>query len=228
MIKQILFNGRVEVGISEITDGGMRFFGEGDESEIIKNQKKLGELIGLEIVARIRTIYAGRNDYTEYDEITKENLSKFLIDNPENEIPVSDGLVTKEPEIGLLLPLADCLGAVVFDEKKGIVGLLHAGRQNIEQEGPRKFMEYLVKTFGSRAEDIKLFFSPYALNYQILKLDNKSMEEASYEQFIGMGILPENIIDHKIDNVSDDRFPSNSGGDATKRFAIVVKMVLNA
>lgn len=41
MIKQVLFDGKVEVGISEINDGNMRFFGGGDEAEIIENQEKL-------------------------------------------------------------------------------------------------------------------------------------------------------------------------------------------
>lgn len=48
MIKQVLFDGKVEVGISEISDGNMRFFDGGNETEVIDNQKKLGGDIGLE------------------------------------------------------------------------------------------------------------------------------------------------------------------------------------
>ena len=40
MIKQTIFNDEVLIGISEVSDGNMRFFG-GDETEIIKNQKRL-------------------------------------------------------------------------------------------------------------------------------------------------------------------------------------------
>lgn len=223
MIKQVLFDNKVEVGISEIGDGSMRFFGEGDEVEIIRNQRKLSRLIGVDDVVRVRTVYDGRDTFTEYYEITKDNALDYSIDNPEKEIPVSDGLVTKEPEIGILLPLADCLGAVVFDEKQGLVGLLHAGRQNIEQDGPKKFIEYLVNSCGSDVKDIKLFFSPYALNYHITKL-NKTMTEAAREQFIGAGVLSDNMIDPGIDTVSNERYPSRSGGDMTERFAVVVKL----
>ena len=95
MLKQILFSGKVEVEISEIDDGNMRFFGNGEESEIIKNQRKLGESIGLNNVARIRTIYGERQNFTEYAELTKENLAEYSINNFEKEIPVSDGLVTR-------------------------------------------------------------------------------------------------------------------------------------
>lgn len=225
MIKQDLFNGEVEVGISEINDGNMRFFGNGEESEIIKNQRKLGESIGLNNVARIRTIYGERQNFTEYAELTKENLAEYSINNFEREIPVSDGLVTRETEVGILLPPADCLGVVAFDEKQKIVGLLHSGRQNVEQDGPKKFIEYFVSNFGSDVRNIKLWFSPYALNYRIFKLNNKCLGDAVREQFINVGILPDSIIDSKIDTVSGDDFPSNSNGDTTKRFAIAVKQI---
>ncbi len=225
MIKQDLFNGEVEVGISDINDGNMRFFGDGDESEIIKNQKRLGKMIGLNDTVRVRAIYGERRYFTEYAEITKENLPKYSINNFEKEIPVSDGLVTRETEVGILLPLADCLGVVAFDEKQKIVGLLHSGRQNVEQDGPKKFIEYFVSNFGSDARNIKLWFSPYALNYRIFKLNNQCLGDAVREQFINVGILPDSIVDSKIDTVSGDDLPSNSNGDATKRFAIAVKQI---
>ena len=123
------------------------------------------------------------------------------------------------------MPLADCLGVVVFDKKQKIVGLLHSGRQNIEQNGPKKFIEYFVNNFDSGVRDIKLWFSPYALNYRIFKLENKGLGEAAREQFVNAGILPDNIIDSKIDTVGSDDFPSNSSGDATKRFAVIVKQI---
>ena len=224
MIKQILFDGKVEVGISEINDGNMRFFGDGDEREIIENQKKLGKMIVLDNVARIRTVYDGRDCFTEFAEIVKDNLSEYSTENSEKIIPVSDGLVTREAEVGILLPLADCLGAVVFDEKQKIVGLLHAGRQNVEQNGSKKFIEYFMNNFGSNASDLKIYFSPYALNYHIIKLD-KNLGEAAKEQFADAGVLLDNIIDHKIDTVSSDNLPSYSSGDADRRFAIIVKQV---
>ena len=66
MKKLVLFDGLVEIEVSDIRDGNMRFFGEGDETEVIKRQERLGELIGLngDKIARLRTIYDGRNEYT--------------------------------------------------------------------------------------------------------------------------------------------------------------------
>ncbi len=205
-------------------DGNMRFLGDGDESDIIENQKKLSNMINVRDVARVRTIYEKRKNFTKYIEISKGNLPKYSIDNPEKDIPVSDGLITREEGIGLLLPLADCLGVVVFDEKQKIIGLLHAGRHNVEQNGPKKFIEYFINNFGSNPKDIKLLFSPYAINYNISKL-NKNLGEAAREQFFDIGIMSEKIMDPKIDTASNENFPSYSSGDTERRFAIVAKLV---
>ena len=225
MIKQVLFDGKVEVGISEISDGNMRFFGDGNENEIIENQKKLGKALDLsgDKIARIRTIYSDRKNFTDYHEITDKNLLEYTIVNSEKQIPVSDGLTTKCSNIGILLPLADCLGIVVFDEEHQVTGLLHSGRQNVEQYGPKKFVEYFVKNYGSTPEKLKVYFSPHALNYQVYKIDNKLLTESAKEQLIEASVLLENIVDYKIDTVNNANLPSHSSGDTTQRFAIVVK-----
>ena len=225
MKKQIVFD-RVEVGISDINDGKMRFF-DGNENEIMGNQAKLGELIGLENtrIARIRTIYGGRDSFTDYKEITEENLPEYSINNSESVIPVTDGLVTKCHGVGMLLPLADCLGAVVFDERQKIFGVLHAGRHNIEQYGPRKYIEFLKENYECKPEDIKIYCSPYAVNYQIDILQGMTMSEAAMKQFLEAGVLPENVIDDRINTVTDENYPSNSAGDIDKRFAIVAKLI---
>ena len=225
MIKQVLFDGKVEVGISEISDGNMRFFGNGDETEIIENQEKLEKALKLDgsKVARIRTVYNGRKNFTDFCEITNENLLGYAITNFEKQIPVSDGLITKCFNVGILLPLADCLGIVIFDEEYQVIGLLHSGRQNIEQYGPKKFVKYFVKNYGSNPEKLKVYFSPHALYYRVYKIDNKILAEAAKEQLIEAGVLLKNIVDYKIDTVNNANLPSHSSGDTTQRFAIVVK-----
>ena len=222
MKRQILFNDLVEIAYSENEDGNMRFLGEEDEQKIIQNQIQLGKCVGLigENIARINTIYGNRMYFTDYREVILRNLEKFSIMNSESLIPVSDGIVTRELNAGILLPLADCLGIVVFDGEN--LGLLHAGRQNIEQSGPKKFIEFFAKQFNSKPENIKVYFSPYALEYHINKL-NKNLGEAAKEQLLEAGILPENITNPQIDTVKNGQLPSYSNGDKTRRFAIIVK-----
>ena len=227
MIKQVLFDEQVEVGISDVHDGNMRFFGDEDETKIINNQEELGEIVGLagEKVARVRTIYDDRNVFTYYYEITDDNLSEYNITNFEKQIPVSDGLITKCQNVGILLPLADCLGIVVFDEGNKIVGLLHSGRQNVEQYGPKKFVEYFIEKYESNPEKLKVYFSPHAVNYKLFKFNNRTLPEVAREQLIEKGVLAENIVDSKVDTVGNANYPSNSAGDKTQRFAVIVKQL---
>ncbi|MBQ7202172.1 polyphenol oxidase family protein [Candidatus Saccharibacteria bacterium] len=224
MNKQILFNG-VEIGISTRADGDMRFFDDGDEQRIIDNQGRLGELVGLPKarVARIRTVYDGRDSYNEYFEVTEEDLQNYCIDQPEKDIKVSDGLATKCSNLGILLPLADCLGAVFYDEEQKIIGLLHAGRHNIEQNGPENYVKFLEEHFGSDVSKLKVYFSPCARNYPIFTADNRKLIDVALEQLLNNGILEENIVDSGVDVVADRSYPSCSRGDKTERFAVVVK-----
>lgn len=224
MKKLKLFNELVEMGVSDIWDGNMRFFGEGNEAEVIKRQERLGGVIGLNgnKVARLRTIYDDRDEYTFYDEIG-DNLSEFTIKDSEKTIPITDGLVTRKKDVGLLLPLADCVGVVVFDEKKRILGLLHAGRHNVEQYGPEKFVKFLRDDFGCEPIDLKVYFSPCAQNYQIYALNNQKMSDAVFEQLVRAGVLAENIENPGTDTVTNDDYPSCSNGDLKTRFAIVVR-----
>lgn len=220
-----MFDGKVEVGISEIGDGNMRFFDGGDEADVIENQVRLGKLLDLsgDRIARVRTIYDDRGSFTDYYEVTDKNLSEYAVINPEKHIPVSDGLIANSLDVGILLPLADCLGVVVFDEEHRVVGLLHSGRQNIEQYGPKKFIEYFVKNVGSNPGELKVYFSPHALNYQIFKFNNKTLSEVAREQLTEAGVELKNVIDYRVDTVENANLPSNSSGDKTLRFAVAVR-----
>ena len=226
MIKKVLFGGKVEVEISDIDDGNMRYFGEGDENEIITNQNKLGGFVDLSDnkIARLRTIYDRRESFTDYFEITADNLEEYCINELESLIPVSDGLVTRCLNVGIILPLADCLGIVFYDRKRRIAGLLHAGRHNVEQFGPKKFVDFLVKDFGCEVKDLKVFYSPHAVNYELRK-NRKKMSEFATEQLLKEGVSIESITDLGIDTVSNEKYPSHSNGDTNNRFAVIIKQI---
>lgn len=224
MRKIRIFDEKIVVGISDLEDGTMRAFDGENEDVVIENQKKLCEQMGIspDLVARVKTVYQGRDEYTFYDEVTSEGVGSFSIINEEMKIPTTDGLATKCKDVGFLLPLADCIGIVVYDKQKQILGLLHAGRHNVEQYGPKKYIEYLCGHFKSKPEDLMVYFSPCAQNYTITSLNNTKMPDAAKEQLLRMGVLEQNIVRSNDDTVTDKRYPSCSAGDKTRRFAVVV------
>lgn len=228
----------IAIAVSKIQDGSMRFFADAADSgeyEIIENQTRLIKTIGLspDQTARVRTVYGERTNFTEYYAVDDSqadnagsslNVAQLNITRPEAEILVSDGLATRSSEIGFLLPLADCLGIVFYDPEQKVLGLLHAGRHNVEQDGPRRFVEFLGREFGSRPEDLIVYFSPCAQNFKITKLGGAKLPEAAIASLEKSGVLLRNITRAPEDTVASPDFPSHSAGDKFTRFAVAVRM----
>ena len=227
MIRNKIFDNKVSFCFSLLEDGNMRAFDDKTEPEIIANQSRLAEMTGADPskTARIRTIYDNRNSFSEYFEITEDNVQDFCILRHGADLKVCDGLATRSHDIAVLLPLADCLGIVFYDSVKDIFGIVHSGRQNLEDGGARKFVEFLRDSFSCEPSNLQAWFSPHALGFQIYKLDNKTLGEAAVEQLIATGVPEANIHREARNTVSDPELPSYSSGDSTTRFAICAKML---
>ena len=226
MLVQNLFDNKVQLAISTRKDGNMRAFSDAEFEAVLENQSKLSVALGTTAnkTARVLTTYIDRKSFSEYYEITEKTLPEHTIEKPETDLIVADGLVTKSKDFALLLPLADCLGVVFYDEAQGILGLLHSGRQNLEEDGAYKFVEFLKDNYNYRPEDLQAYFTPHAQNFEIYALNHAKLAEAAKEQLIRAGIKPQNIKRSDIDTVTDPDFPSNSAGDKTNRFAVAVKL----
>jgi len=226
MILQKLFDDKVTLAISTLADGNMRAFSDGEFEQVLESQGKLAIALGLtaDKTARVLTTYVDRKSFTEYFEINDETLSEHAIEKSESDLLCADGLVTRAKDYALLLPLADCLGVVVYDAKQEILGLLHSGRQNLEEDGAFKFVEFLKENYDCRPENLRVYFSPHAQNFEIFALNNTRLAEAAEAQLVRAGVRAENIERSDIDTVTNPDFPSNSAGDKTTRFAVAVRL----
>lgn len=120
---------------------------------------------------------------------------------------VADGVVTSAVGTVLFLPLADCIGAVLYDKKQHIVMLSHLGRQNLEQQGGFHSVEFLRQKFQSQPRDIDVFLSPSVgkSTYPLYGFDGKSLKEVACEQLSAAGV--EHIaIDERDTATSKDLF----------------------
>ena len=204
----------------------MRAFSEDEFNEVLENQGKICTELGASTdnTARVLTTYLERKSFTDYYEINENSITEHTITKPETELKLADGLVTKDKNFALLLPLADCLGVVFYDTKQGILGLLHSGRQNLEEDGAFKFVEFLKQDYACKPADLKVYFTAHAQNFEIYALNHAKLAEAAKEQLLRAGVKAENIQGSDIDTVSNPNFPSNSAGDKTTRFAVAVKL----
>lgn len=97
--------------------------------------------------------------------VTAEALNSTALEplDPETFEPSnseSDGMLTNEQDIYLMISIADCLPIYIYDADKKTIGLLHAGRKGTQQFILRNAIEIMIKQFGSRPEDISLLFGP--------------------------------------------------------------------
>lgn len=226
MIIQKLFNDQVILATSMRKDGNMRAFSETEFDEVLKNQSTIVTALGgrSDNTARVLTTYLERKSFTEYYEINDRTITEHVINKPETALKLADGLVTRTRDYILLLPLADCLGVVFFDPEQNILGLLHSGRQNLEEDGAYKFVEFLKQNYNCKPQNLKVYLTAHAQNFEIYALNHAKLAEAAREQLLRAWIKAKNIEASDIDTVTNPDFPSNSTGDKTTRFAVAAKL----
>ena len=213
--------------ISTRLNGSMKSTNPDEQSQIDKNRQIFlnNNGISLNNATLVKLDYQ-TDDYCRY--ITVDGASKGDGITSESTI-LSDALVVTKPNHALLLPLADCIGAVIYDQTANILMLAHLGRHNLEQFGGTKCIEYLVNNFNVKPDQLTIWLSPAAgkSTYPLFAFDNRGLHEVTIEQLIAAGINKGKITVSPIDSSTDDNYYSHSNFLQGKqkddgRFAVVV------
>lgn len=225
-----IFGDDIVVGVSSVDDGNMRF-AVGDEDEVRENRIHFLRRVDIDPTQAtlVQVSYEDNLDFTRYHVVDDEHLGEGML------APVSglhaDALTVTRPDHALFLPLADCVGAVIYDAQAKILMMTHLGRHSIEQDGARKSIEYLVEEFGSEPKDLKIWLSPSvgSDSYPLRAFNGASLQDVVCLQFEEVGIGLEQIEVSDIDTAEDDNYFSHSeylaGNQMTDgRFAIVAMM----
>jgi copper oxidase (laccase) domain-containing protein len=215
----------VTIVVSNVQDGSMS--ASVNEQEKIKNRQNFlaQHQIRLEQSVLSRLIYEGDN-YCRYVEVDKYFVGDGM--NRESSI-ICDAMFTLERHVALFLPLADCIGACLYDQENKVLGLAHLGRHNLVQDGGRKTIEYMEKRFDSSVSNITVFLSPSVgkNSYPMRDFDGKSLQEVAVEQLMGAGVSRNNITIDKRDTATEKELFSHSeflkgNQDIDGRHAMVV------
>ena len=207
----------VELFLSTTSDGSMLSRQSPTDPEVIANRKRFLESQGVsfETTTRVsvnmleRATVTHDTDYCRYSEVTPDHVGDGM---SAKETVVADALITAQKDQALMLPVADCVGAVLFDPAHSVLMVSHLGRHSLEQQGALRSFNHLVTRYGSSPSDIKVWLTPAPgkEHYQIWALNNKGMKEATFEQLYAAGIKEENITDDPRDTVTDLDFYSYS------------------
>ena len=124
----------------------------------------------------------------------------------------ADGLFTNDRDLALFLPLADCVGVVVYDPTKDTLGVVHLGRHNLEQHAGTRAIEYMKEQFGCSPKDIRCYLSPAAgkFSYPLCAFARKGLQDVATEQLIAAGIEKSNIERDERDTTTDASLFSHS------------------
>jgi len=219
------------IEISTVHDGNMYIPSDAANADVIENRAKwLGKFgLNLDDAVRVYINYA-RDDFATYRAVTSSERGHGMRDN---RLHAADGLATKDPNVILFLPIADCVGTVLYDPVKCVIMLSHLGRHSIEQNGGQKSVAFLVDKYGSNPHDIEAWLSPApdANSYPLYTFDDRSLTSVATEQLEKAGIQKKHITTSKIDTATDPNYFSHSaflkGKKATDgRFAIIARLPL--
>ncbi|KKW01294.1 MAG: hypothetical protein UY35_C0031G0008 [Candidatus Saccharibacteria bacterium GW2011_GWC2_48_9] len=148
------------------------------------------------------------DDFCKYHEVTTDEIGAGFA---QPQLAIADGIVTRQAGVTMFLPIADCIGAVLYHPPTRTLMLSHLGRHNLEQQGGEKSVEYLTK-FGVKPDELLVYLSPAASkeHYPLYAFDNKSLHDVAVEQLIGSSVPSSNITVDSRDTVTDPDFYSHS------------------
>lgn len=219
----------LNIFVSKIQDGSMKSIHSGDIENVNKARANflLNNNINPDNTTLVRVKYEG-DDYKRY--LTVDD--GFRGDGIVRESTIDcDAIVTLAQDHALFLPLADCVGAVLYDPTQNILMVSHLGRHSLEQFGGVTSVEYLANHHDTSSENLKVWLSPAAgkESYPLFAFDNRSLHEVAFEQIASAGVLPENIEISSIDSSKNEEYYSHSqflkgNRKDDGRFAIVACM----
>ena len=223
-----IFGSVVNAAISSKSDGNMKF-GIGDSAEVENNRRAFLKAAGIDMdTTTLVAITYDTDNFTKYRVIDGDEkpAGMYSMDS----VVHADALVTRESNRALFLPLADCVGAIMYDIDHHVLMVSHIGRHSAEMDGGRRSVKYLKDTFEVEPARLKVWLSPGVGRdtYPLHRFGGKGLQEVIVDQLRAAGVNDENIEVSTIDTAKSKDYYSHSeylkGNDEQGRFAIVAAM----
>lgn len=225
------------VAVSSREDGTMldRSLDDRHAAEIVANRKAFCEEAGIsyENCAYQIISYTPEATFRIITEVAEPNIEGV----------VADVLYTERSGIGLFLPIADCVGTIIYNPKRHALALAHLGRHASLADTITKTVEFFTEK-GSSPDDLHIWMAPsvkqqsYRMEYfnkathplwkdYCLEKDGGfylDMQGYNRSRAIAAGVPAENIVTSPVDTATDARYFSHSQGDHEGRFAVVAEL----
>lgn len=226
----IIFGDNLVVGLSSADDGNMKLSRD-DDNQTRDNQIMFLDRLSIDTTQTtlVQVVYQDTTDFTRYHVIDDDQQGEGMLTAHSD--MQADALVVARPDHALFLPLADCIGAVIFDPTNKVLMVSHLGRHSLEANGGVKSVQYLETEFGSSPEDLLVWLSPAVGggSYPLQAFGNRSLHQVAVEQLEQAGVFLEHVEVSKVDTAESDSYFSHSEylagtQSSDERFAIVAMM----
>lgn len=224
-----IFGQAIIAAVSSKEDGNLKFGLDNDE-KTLANRRAFLQKAGIDIAhTTLVGITYDTDDFAKYRIAVVDDKSAGMM--KPSHLPYVDALVVDQPGHALFLPLADCVGAILYDPEQKVLMVSHLGRHSVEQNGGAKSVDYLKQHFRANAEQLLVWLSPAVgkATYPLRAFEGKSLHEVIVGQLEQAGVQREHIEVSAIDTAVDENYYSHSehlkGNEGNfGRFAIVAQM----
>ncbi|MFY4845122.1 peptidoglycan editing factor PgeF [Aliarcobacter butzleri] len=158
----------VKYFFSDKTDGNLAYHVGDIKENVDKNRQKLA----LKYDYKDEDLCYMNQIHSANVVVVDENSPKY-IDN-------CDALITKTKNLPLMVMVADCIPILMFDEVKGVIAAIHAGRNSTFLKISEITAKEMIENFSCKTENIKVIMGPsiqkccYEVNNELKNIVEKS------------------------------------------------------
>jgi len=229
--------------ISTIADGNMSIIYD-DEETVYKNRKNFLDKCNIK-EQEIAYMYSKEvhNNFIKVD----KNSEKLGIIEPYGF--EADSIIINDPNIAIMLIVADCVPMFLYDPTNHVIGLAHCGIKWTDNGTAKKTIQKMKQLYNTdpqtliiglgpsiQAKSVRYeFWNPINSHYwkDCVSTDKNGKYmvdnvKATINQLIGEGVNKKNIFKSDIDTYTDKRFYSHTRsrdtGEKEGRFTVVIKL----
>lgn len=125
-----------------------------EPTTIIQNRSSINEQF-----PQMHFIVANQT-HSDHITIVRQKKSTWLTHLEEHAIEDCDALITNQRNIMLTILTADCIPILLFDPKREVVAVIHAGWKGTQKEITFKTVQKMQEQFASHPEDILAGIAP--------------------------------------------------------------------
>jgi len=150
-----------------------------DPDAVMQNHQRIYETLGFDFSSR-------------YDVWQVHGTEIHCTDAPrgaDTPHPKADGILTDNPKVTLFMRFADCVPILLFDPRKKVAGIIHAGWQGTYQKIAKAAVEKMATCYGSDPKDMLAGIGPsicqkcYEVGSEVVAAFERSFGEAGKKFF---------------------------------------------